>query len=223
MINTFLENGADPRKTNKRNQQPLLILCHNNALRKQHAYQECLHSILFHGADPNQQSDTGCTPLHLSLYHKDIDSAVQLIHSGAELHFLWKKPKRWVATWDDMGSSEVLPLDMVEDENTLYRILAAINHPPKWAPARTWCMNCKTSLGSPRGINCRHCGRHVCGACCRTTLAPEFFPKNFEIYEASWACVVCERILVGRKEDNSSGTQPISSGASSVFDEYDRF
>jgi hypothetical protein len=45
----------------------------------------------------------------------------------------------------------------------------------------------------------------------RTTLAPEFFPKTFEIYEPSWVCCVCEKILIARKEDNSTGTQPISS------------
>jgi ankyrin repeat protein len=91
VINTFLQNGADPRISNNRNQQPLLLLCHNNALRRYNAFQECLHAILFHGANPNQTSDTGCTPLHLSLFHKDIDSAVQLINRAAELHLLWRK------------------------------------------------------------------------------------------------------------------------------------
>ena len=149
---------------------------------------------------------------------------MMLRHCFFSIPFLFFQPKRWVATWDDMGSSEVLPLDMVQDENTLYRILAAINHPPKWAPARTWCMHCKTSLGSfARGMNCRHCGRHICGACSRCTLAPDYFPKNFEIYEASWVCLLCEKILVARKEDNSSGTQPISSSMSSVAEEGDRF
>jgi ankyrin repeat protein len=47
--------------------------------------------MLFHGADPNEQSNTGCTPLHLSLYHQDVDSAVQLVNRAAELHLLWKK------------------------------------------------------------------------------------------------------------------------------------
>jgi ankyrin repeat protein len=91
VVNTLLEKGADPRMANSRNQQPLLLLCHNQALRREDVYQECLHSMLFHGADPNQQSDTGCTPLHLSLYHKDIDSAVQLVNRAAELHLLWRK------------------------------------------------------------------------------------------------------------------------------------
>lgn len=91
IINIFLQNGADPRISNNRNQQPLLLLCHNNPLRRYNAFQECLHAMLFHGANPNQTSDSGCTPLHLSLFHKDIDSAVQLINRAAELHLLWRK------------------------------------------------------------------------------------------------------------------------------------
>eukprot|EP00980_Cylindrotheca_fusiformis_P027951 scaffold22574_cov125-Cylindrotheca_fusiformis.AAC.4 len=91
VISTFLQNGSDPRISNSRNQQPLLLLCHNNALRRYNEFQECLHAMLYHGADPNQTSDTGCTPLHLSLFHKDIDSAVQLINRAAELHLLWRK------------------------------------------------------------------------------------------------------------------------------------
>jgi ankyrin repeat protein len=90
-VNALLEKGASPRLSNSLNQQPLLLLCHNKALRMEDVYQECLHSMLFHGADPNEQSNTGCTPLHLSLYHQDVDSAVQLVNRAAELHLLWKK------------------------------------------------------------------------------------------------------------------------------------
>lgn len=91
VINTLLEKGASPHIANSRNQEPLLLLCHNLSLRKEDIYQECLHSMLYHGANPNQQSSTGATPLHLSLYHKDIDSAVQLVSRAAELHLLWRK------------------------------------------------------------------------------------------------------------------------------------
>ena len=91
IVNTILEKGADPTVPNGRNQQALLLLCHNDELRKHDAFQECLHALLYHGADPNQQSNTGCTPLHLSLYHQDVDSAVQLLNRSAELHLLWKK------------------------------------------------------------------------------------------------------------------------------------
>jgi ankyrin repeat protein len=91
VLSIFLEKGADPRLSNSRNQHPLLLLCHNHALRKHDVFQDCLHSMLFHGADPNKQSMTGCTALHLSLYHRDIDSAIQLVNRGAELHLVWKK------------------------------------------------------------------------------------------------------------------------------------
>ena len=215
MLTVFLEKGANPRIVNKRGQTALHLLCHNESLRKLEVFQEMLHEMLYHGADPNQTSLTGCTALHLSLYHRDVDSAIQLVNGGAELHLLWRKPKRWISFWDDMGTSEILALDMVKDEHSLHRILAAINKPQKWAPARTWCMHCNAMLGSfARALHCRHCGRLVCGACSPRSLPAEFFPKSFEIYESSWVCVVCEKILVGRKEDNSSTTQPTT--ASSV-------
>jgi hypothetical protein len=119
-----------------------------------------------------------------------------------------------------MGTSDVLALDMVQDDHSLHRILAAITGPPKCAPARTWCMHCRSPLGSfARALHCRHCGRHICSACSRCTLTPDLFPKSFEIYEASWVCIVCEKILVARKEDNSSSTNPISS----LDDDDERF
>jgi ankyrin repeat protein len=91
VINALLEKGASPKIPNSRKQEPLLLICHNDALRKEDVYQECLHSMLFYGADPNQQSSTGATPLHLSLYHKDLDSAIQLVNRAAELHLMWRK------------------------------------------------------------------------------------------------------------------------------------
>jgi myosin-5 len=214
MLSVFLEKGANPRVANKRGQTPLHLLCHNESLRKLMVFQEMMHDMLYHGADPNQISLTGCTALHLSLYHRDVDSAIQLVNSGAELHLLWRKPKRWVSFWDGINTSEVLALDMVSDEHNLHRILAAINRPQKMAPARSWCMHCKSTLGSfARALHCRHCGRLVCGACAPRAMAAEFFPKSFEIYEASWVCVVCEKVLVSRKEDNSSMTQPTTSSS----------
>jgi len=91
LVNIFLEKDADPNLCNARDQVPLHLLCHNEKLRTHQNYQGILHALLVRGADPSIQSLTGCTPLHLSLYHKDIDSAVQLVQSGAELHLLWKK------------------------------------------------------------------------------------------------------------------------------------
>jgi myosin-5 len=223
IVSTLLEKGANPKMPNGRNQHPLLLLCHNDDLRQFDVFQECLHALLYYGADPNLQSNTGCTPLHLSLYHHDIDSAVQLVSSSAELHLLWRKPKSWIPHWDEMGTTDVLALDMVSDDHAIYRILSAIKKPRKWAPSRPWCMQCKTLFGSgSRAIHCGHCGRHVCGGCTRRTLPPECFPKSFDIFEPSWVCVVCEKILMDRKEDffsNSSGsTHPISS----IGDEEDQ-
>jgi myosin-5 len=94
IVGTFLEKGANPNISNERNQTPLHLLCHNIKLRELEVYQETLHTMLFHRADPNVQSLTGCTALHLSLYHRDISSAIQLVSRGAQLHILWKKVRR---------------------------------------------------------------------------------------------------------------------------------
>ena len=91
LLRILLENGADPNLTNARKQTPLHLLCHNDALRKVGVMQEMLYNMLYHRANPSLPSLTGCTPLHLALYHHDIDSAVQLMHRGAELHLLWNK------------------------------------------------------------------------------------------------------------------------------------
>lgn len=101
-----------------------------------------------------------------------------------------------------MGTTEILALDMVSDENSLHRLLAAISKPQKWAPNRPWCMQCKTIMGSfARSLHCRHCGRLVCGACSQRSLPPDYFPESFEIYESCWVCIVCEKILVSRNDD----------------------
>ena len=125
------------------------------------------------------------------------------------------QPKSWIPEGDQIGSSSVLALEMVSEDNTIHRLLAAINEPLKLAPIRRWCMHCKSPKGlSDRFFHCHHCGRHVCHHCARRTLTPEFFPKSFNIGKASKVCVVCEDILVARKEDlsNSSGmTNPASS------------
>ena len=91
VIRTLLEKGASPRIVNSRNQGPLLLLCNNCSLRQHDAFQDCLHVLLIHGGNPNDQSKTGATPLHLCLYNQDIDGAVQLVSRGAELHLLWQR------------------------------------------------------------------------------------------------------------------------------------
>ena len=91
VIRTFLEKGANPRIANSRNQGPLLLLCNNCSLRQYDVFQDCVHSLLIHGSNPNVQSKTGATPLHLCLYNQDIDGAVQVVSRGAELHLSWQK------------------------------------------------------------------------------------------------------------------------------------
>jgi ankyrin repeat protein len=91
LVKVFLETGADPKVLNNRQQSALHLICHNNGLREFDFYPELLNMVLRHGGDPNQQSAAGCTALHLSLYHRDIDSAVELVAGGAQLHPVWKK------------------------------------------------------------------------------------------------------------------------------------
>lgn len=127
------------------------------------------------------------------------------------LCFLFQ-PKRWPAFWKDTGSSDVLALDMVENENDLRRILAAITVPHKVAPTRCRCMQCNAILRTrSRSVHCRHCSRITCGACLSSCLPPEYFLKSFKVSEPSWACTVCEKILTARKEVMSNGTHPTSS------------
>ena len=96
VVRSFLEKGANSNIRNERAQSPLHLLCHNDGLRQlKPKYNDTLQVMLYHGADPNLQSMTGCTPLHLSLYHKDIDSAVQLVRNGADINLCWKRV-RWL-------------------------------------------------------------------------------------------------------------------------------
>jgi ankyrin repeat protein len=92
LVRLLLENGANPNIRNDREQSPLHLLCHNEGLRQlDTCFLDTLQAMLCHGGDPNIQSMTGCTPLHLALYHKDIDTAVQLVRSGADINLCWKK------------------------------------------------------------------------------------------------------------------------------------
>ena len=213
VLSILLEKGGNPNAVNKRGQTPLHLLSHNDTLRQLDIFQEILHNMLFHGADPNLPSKSGCTALHLSLYHRDVDSAVQLMKSGASLHLVWNKPKRWTVFWKDMGDDDVLPLDMVLDDHSLHRILASISKRQDHIASKGRCMQCKTSLRTfSRCQNCFHCGRHCCPSCCQRRLGHEFFPKFCEVAKASWVCIVCEKILIVRKEDETlDDTQPTTS------------
>jgi hypothetical protein len=119
-----------------------------------------------------------------------------------------------------MGQTGVLALDMVMNDHSTHRIMAAITKQPQPAPWRPWCMQCKAAIGSDaRAIHCGHCGRHTCRSCCRSTLSPDYFPKFFVLEGPTAVCMVCEKILLARKEDNSSSTQPLSV---SIGDEDDK-
>ena len=93
LLNLLLERNANPNTQNLRGQVPLHLLCHNETLRTLFPvqYTEMIQALLSHGANPSISSQTGCTALHLALYHHDIDTAVLLVQSGAELHVVWKK------------------------------------------------------------------------------------------------------------------------------------
>lgn len=106
LVSVFLEKGANPNLRNSRDQVPLHLLCHNTSLRDGFAtiFRQMINALLIHGADPSAQSMTGCTPLHLCLYHRDIETAVQLVRGGAQLHCVWKKVRfvssyRLLLTW----------------------------------------------------------------------------------------------------------------------------
>lgn len=118
------------------------------------------------------------------------------------------QPKKWPSFWREIGS-DVLALDMLEDEEDQIRVLSAITKPLKWAPTRSWCMSCKSVLGTfARAMHCRHCSRLICGVCSSSCLPAVYFPKSFDVKEPTWVCGVCEKILTGRREDASQGTPP---------------
>ena len=132
--------------------------------------------------------------------------------AGAYGSFFIQQPKRWQAFWDDKAVPEVLALDMVTDPSDLYRIISAISCSHTWAPARSWCMNCKSALGTKtRALHCKHCSRLICGKCSSNCLPPSFFPKFLNIHEAAWVCNVCEAVLKSRRDEISTATQPTSS------------
>ena len=128
------------------------------------------------------------------------------------------QPTKWPSFWQDMGSTEVLALDMVENQSELFRMVSAITKPSSWAPARAWCMGCKSLLGSyARAIHCHFCRRLLCRACASTCLPSHYFPKQFGVKEPSWVCGVCEKVLVARKEETSNATPPTAASYGDDF------
>ncbi|KAL9189662.1 hypothetical protein ACHAXT_009337 [Thalassiosira profunda] len=182
LISLFIEHGSCPKVANHRGQTPIHLFCHNHTARQYVFYHEALHLMLVKGADPNAVSLSGCTALHLALYHGDVGAAALLVKHGAQLNMQWTMPQRWEAFWTDMGSEDVFPLDMLEDDQSLCQVLAEISTPQRPAPRRARCMHCKTKHRMfGRHHNCTHCGRSVCGKCCAGSM--------------KLVCTVCEPIL----------------------------
>ena len=205
LISLFIEHGSDPNIANNRGQTPIHLFCHNDGARQFVFYHEALHLMLAKGADPNKTSLSGCTALHLALYHQDVEAAALLIRYGAQVNMKWKKPQKWTSSWTDMGTDDVLPLDMLEDMQSLHKVLNEISVPQTPAPRRSKCMHCKGKFGMlSRHHNCTHCGRSVCGKCFVGSLSRGYFPtlaneggNNNGMFKV---CCLCEPILLAKAE-----------------------
>lgn len=215
LISVFIEYGSCPKIANNRGQTPVHLFCHNNAARKFIFYHEALHLMLAKGATPNHQSLSGCTALHLALYHQDIEAAAMLVRYGAHLNTPWKKPLKWQAFWTRMGpGDDVLPLDMVEDVAMLHRILTEVTTPQITAPRRQRCMHCKLKFGVfNRHKHCANCGRSVCGRCAKGSLKTSQIPslRNAEDESSNAVCTLCEHIIFSQA--NHVPTSVVRAGA----------
>jgi len=208
LVSLFLRYNGSPNIPNNRGQSPMHLLLHNTKLRRFAFYHELIHLILYHGGDTNVPSQTGCTPLHLALYHQDLDSAMQLLDKGAQLHLPWKKPLRWQTHWIEIDTGKVFCLDMIEDKESLSRILSAITCEQTWAPNLSKCMHCKKRIGKfGRQYHCRHCGSFICSQCSPNKLDASIFPPHCNTVhsngEPERVCSICEQILLSRKHEQS--------------------
>ncbi len=205
LISLFIEHGSCPNIANSRGQTPIHLFCHNHDARQFVFYHEALHLMLAKGADPNKTSLSGCTALHLALYHQDVEAAKLLVRYGAQGNMKWKKPQKWMTRWTDLGSDDVLPLDMIEDIPSLHEVLSEISTPQVPAPRRARCMHCKIKFGVfGRHHNCTHCGRSVCRNCCVGTLSRHYFPTltsgDGSSNDMFKVCSLCEPILLSKME-----------------------
>ncbi len=209
LILLFLKNDANPNIKNNRGQTPLHLFMHNMGLRRFDFFADVVQLMLYQGFDTNSQSLNGCAAIHLAVYHHDFDNAVQFLERGAQLHLGWQKPARWEKYWKDNGSSgQVYSLDMINDGDTIRRLLSSISSEQTFAPTRTNCMQCKKKLIGFGKKNCHHCGSSVCSRCSENKLDPSFFPpfctKVIERDEPARVCKLCEEILVARKEEQQT-------------------
>lgn len=101
---------------------------------------------------------------------------------------------------------------MVVNPSDVPRLLSAVSVRQNPAPSRKRCMECKTTLRSfSRTVHCGHCGRLLCTKCSGSCLQPDLFPKRFKLTEPTWACSICEKVLMTQKDVMSSETHPTSS------------
>ena len=204
LISVFIEHGSCPKIANNRGQTPVHLFCHNNAARGFIFYHEALHLMLAKGASPNHQSLSGCTALHLALYHQDVEAAAILVRYGAQLNTPWKKPLKWNAFWIEVGPDDVvLPLDMLEDVAMLHRVLSEVSSTQITAPRRQKCMHCKLKFGVfNRHKHCANCGRSVCGRCAKGSLKTTQIPSLRNNDESTNpVCILCEHILFSKAND----------------------
>ena len=218
LISVFIEHGACPKIANNRGQTPIHLFCHNNAARSYAFYHEALHLMLAKGANPNHQSLSGCTALHLALYHQDIEAAAMLVSYGAQLNTPWVKPLKWNSFWTEVGSDDVvLPLDMLEDVVMLHRVISEVSTPQMTAPRRQKCMHCKLKFGVfARPKHCANCGRSICGRCAKGSMKTSHIPslRNNVDESHNTVCIVCEHILLAQA--NNTPTAPVVVGEGSV-------
>ena len=221
LISVFIEYGSCPKIANNRGQTPVHLFCHNNAARNFIFYHEALHLMLAKGASPNHQSLSGCTALHLALYHQDIEAAAMLVRYGAQLNTPWKKPLKWNAFWTNMGHDDVvLPLDMVEDVAMLHRVLTEVSTPQITAPRRQRCMHCKLKFGVfNRHKHCANCGRSVCGRCAKGSLKTAQIPslRNTEDESSNAVCTLCEHIIFSQANHVPTALVGADAGEGSVI------
>lgn len=204
LISLLLKNGGSPNKINIRGQTPLHLLLHNTNLRAFDFYEDILLMMLNYGANTNIPSLSGCTPIHLALYHQDINSAIQLLQKGAQLHLPWKIPSNWKVHWSETCDVNiVLCLDMICDDTVLNRIITSVSCEQTFAPSSSKCLHCKsrfTKFG--RQYHCWHCGSLVCSKCSPNKLESKYFPSYCTSVhlrqEISRICLICQERVLSR-------------------------
>lgn len=90
LLTLFSKKGGDPKVINLKGQTPLHYFCNNVQLRQFASYHEVLQLLLAQ-SDTNIATESGCTPLHLALYHQDIDAGELLVKHGAQVNLPWLK------------------------------------------------------------------------------------------------------------------------------------